>query len=212
MHYTHNPTLLPVTGPWSSKELNIEWDVRRLYIPDNYKSKLQIQALQTRISNPVFQILIPNRNYKSDADNSCWERGLSSALHWCSSLAKAMPIVVCPTTTICMVSKWKMVSLTERTPSAIAYTVCWWFWTVGIPEWSKLFSIIRQSRPTGLLSCMSCVGSGRARFHWTVLKHGRCLEWKFSLRQNHQNYRYDSIDFYNNNHHPNPLNKVIEIH
>ena len=50
----------------TSKELDIERDLRQLYIPDNYKSK----ALQTRISNSLFQIVIPNRNYKSVDDNS----------------------------------------------------------------------------------------------------------------------------------------------
>ena len=48
-------------------ELDIERDLRQLYIPDNYKSK----ALQTRISNPVFQIMISYRYYKSVDDNSC---------------------------------------------------------------------------------------------------------------------------------------------
>ena len=48
-------------------ELDIERDLRRLYIPDNYKSKHYKLALL----NPVFQILIPNCNYKSVDDNSC---------------------------------------------------------------------------------------------------------------------------------------------
>ena len=38
-----------------------------------YITQLQIQALQTRISNPQFQIMIPNRNYKSVDDNSWWQ-------------------------------------------------------------------------------------------------------------------------------------------
>ena len=64
----------PTCDESTSKELDIERDLRRLYIPDNYKSKV----LQTRISNPLFQIMIPNRNYKSVDDNSCWDRGFSS--------------------------------------------------------------------------------------------------------------------------------------
>ena len=50
----------------TSKELDIERDLRQLYIPDNYKSK----ALQIRISNPLFLIMIPNHNHKSVDDNS----------------------------------------------------------------------------------------------------------------------------------------------
>ena len=51
-------------------------------MPNNYKFK----ALQTRISNPVLQIMIPNRNYKSIADNSCRDLGLSS--NWNTKLNK----------------------------------------------------------------------------------------------------------------------------
>jgi len=32
------------------------------------------------ITNPVFQTMIPNRNYKSVDDNSCWDLGLSSVV------------------------------------------------------------------------------------------------------------------------------------
>jgi len=51
----------------TSKELDIERDLWHLYILDNYK----FRHYKSPISNPVFQIMIPNRNYKSVDDNSC---------------------------------------------------------------------------------------------------------------------------------------------
>jgi len=60
-------SLLLVHDESTSKELNVERDLWHLYILDNYK----FRHYKSPISNPVFQIMIPNRNYKSVDDNSC---------------------------------------------------------------------------------------------------------------------------------------------